>query len=64
MIARDLKPGQEFYFAADLRRKLFIKYIRCEDNIHRVHFVECGNGSLVYGETALMDFEVELAENV
>ena len=64
MRAKDLKPGQQFYFVFDLRRKLFIKYIRCSSNPYQVHFVECKSGNLVQGDTALMDFEVELAENV
>lgn len=64
MRACDLKPGQKFYFVSDLRWKLFIKYIRCSSNPYRVHFVELKTGNLIQGDTALMDFDVELAENV
>lgn len=62
MIAKDTKPGDEFYFTADLRRGLSIRYIRCDDP--DIFLVECRNGKLVRHDSGLENLEVELASDV
>jgi hypothetical protein len=61
LLAKNLKPGTKFCFRADLRRGIYIPYIRCDDPA--VFYIECASGRLIRHDSGLENMEVELTKD-